>query len=169
MSTRCQLIIQHYKTELKEGVELLEDLSNAEENTIHKLTSQELVYHHHDGYLMGVGLELIDFLREVDDWKLDDHRGLNWNLEKEYQTEEINKKGQNLHGDIEYLYYIFIENNKIVELYYMPIEFDDDKTKNTINEYLVNEKCLKELSFLTTNRLFFRDVKDEIIKINFNN
>lgn len=160
MSTRSQIIIQTFKNVLPK------------ENT---MFHQELIYHHFDGYLMGVGLELLEKLKELSEFDIEETelRGLIYFLNHGYEQEEINNEKEeginNLHSDIEYLYYIRIQDNKVIELFYKEVSFyDDSKDKKEIEQGLRDKKDLLSY-FDKDNRILYRDLEKGYFKINFNN
>lgn len=173
MSTRSQIIIQYYKDVLPKEKQHLTDIEEISKNVINTLFHQELMYHHFDGYLMGVGLELLEKLKTISEFDVQEIglRGLIYFLDHGYEEEEINYQENegmnNLHGDIEYLYYIRINNNKTIELFYKEYDFGE-RENDPIEKAIRNKEDLFKY-FDRDNRILYRDLKEDYFKINFNN
>lgn len=186
MSTRCQLIIQNIDSaEYKKATRTY--YTEEEKNAVKEDINTRLVYHHYDGYLMGVGLELLNFVMNLSEHDaIYQASELDFLLNKQYESETIENKTftntdtdqeddkpqqfNNLHGDIEYLYYIRLLDRNIVDLYFFKVNYNDKILKNEINSYMLDNKDLLEI-FKTSdepkNRIAHRNINDNHLTINF--
>ena len=85
-------------------------------------------YHHSDGYIMGVGKELVDFLIEgtsstfLWEWKYKERQ-----LPRSYEPEECLPEE---HGDIEYVYKIVEKGNRVDLTVYIRKDWEKDTADN---------------------------------------
>ena len=118
MSTRCQLIIWDYVPEMDDFERRLN------------------FYHHSDGYPSYMEKDIKDVLKKATDFKIGTLEKLFQEYDSEYELEEI----QCSHGDIEYVWHLFISDDK-AELKYVKIgqKIDIDKAlENPDTEWFVD-------------------------------
>ena len=71
-----------------------------------------LLYHHHDGYLSGVGMDLVKQVKLLQDRSYDTDEFATMLIKRQDDTEyELSTQG--LHGDIEYLYQVNLTKKKV--------------------------------------------------------
>ena len=147
MSTRSQIVID---------VDQCYNKDNPNNGT--KRTS---FYHHHDGYLNGVGMELIKTLIELESEEIETIKSLSSftsflkrNLNCFYEEEP----NYEMHGDIEYLYHIKV-TKKSVTLTAYKREFgekEQDFTKFK-NIELLNIRKRDKFKILQLTKINFRE------------
>ena len=105
MSTRCQLIIWDYVPETDDF-------------------KRRLNFYHHDGYPSYMEKDIKEVLKKAPDFKISTLEKLFQEYDSEYELEDL----RNSHGDIEYVWHLFISDDK-AELKYVKIEpkMDIDK------------------------------------------
>jgi hypothetical protein len=143
MSTRCTVIVTSTDTRARLEQEPVQD------KRVHQY------YHHHDGYEVGVGLELVGYLLNNMDTikayqeKLKDprryaHDPVPYMLNSTYKVESIDM----IHGDLEYLYHIDMDRSILTMFDGFGDELlkDTDKEKYNLNNNSDNAKVLMRWS-----------------------
>lgn len=125
MSTRCSVII-------------IQDESKPLDIVSHDMALPVQFYHHHDGYLSGVGAELFAFMKNG----INDEFFSLKELPNSYEKEDIG----DIHGDWAYFYIVKMNYEKI-EFFYLRkfeslrgIEKDDEYIPKTAVEFV--DACL---------------------------
>ena len=143
MSTRCNIII-------KDGAE-----------RIH-------LYHHHDGYPMGVGTELQDYLQRKwgESWRSywcgtsianDLVKGhINYPLAKEAHEDDEYEVTYGLHGDVEYVYVINCRA-RTIRCYSIP--WDDEFHKDFRIQWgkVFTRRCLEHIPTIPEREAWIKD------------
>lgn len=136
MSTRCNVIINSYD---KSGEPIHYQL-----------------YHHHDGYPLGVGADLVEYIKEI---KTNEDNGLQIlsSCEKlaDYlcdplRNDEYENEGTNicLHGDIEYLYIIDLSTQVLKCFEINSWRYIDNISLMLANDEFPNDlRCVMSIDF----------------------
>ena len=143
MSTRCNIII-------KDGAERI------------------YLYHHHDGYPMGVGTELQDYLQRKwgESWRSywcgtsianDLVKGhINYPLAKEPHEDDEYEVTYGLHGDVEYVYVINCRA-RTIRCYSIP--WDDEFHKDFRIQWgkVFTRRCLEHIPTIPERESWLKD------------